>query len=76
VLDLAGVPAPINTPEEYSIESGPETAAVVIARHLALCGMCTRDIVLVLADFGGTLPGWQDDPDLLIHIANHAAGET
>lgn len=71
LLDLAGV----STPDEYSIAIGPETAAVIIARHLALCGMCARDITLVLADCGGMLPAWPDDPDLLIHIANHAVEE-
>jgi hypothetical protein len=36
--------------------------------------MCARDIVLMLADFGGTMPGWPDDPDLLIHITKNATG--
>jgi hypothetical protein len=70
VRDVVG----LDTPDEYSIEIGPETAAVVIARHLALCGMEAREIVLALADIGACCPGWPDDPDLLISIAHGVSG--
>ena len=58
--------------DAYTIVLQPDTAAIMVARQLAFCGMRARAITLTLADLAGLLPGWPEDPDHLIYIGSEA----